>query len=718
MHFSHVVVVLIEILVVILCSRLLGSLVHRFGQPLVVGEIAAGILLGPSFLGAIAPKLELAIFPQASGSYLELLAQVGLIFFMFLIGLELNPQYLQGRLRLALWVSNLSVLLPFGLGIGLAIGLQRFYPAILVQGVGLLPVSLFLGVALSITAFPVLARILTERNLQRTPLGSLALTCAAIDDLTAWCLLAIAIAVTRTNSMVAAIPTIILAILFCGGMLTLGRRWLGNVISRWYARSGELSQVLLATIYMGVLVSALLTELIGIHFIFGAFLLGVVLPKNQELTRDLALRTEDFVLTILLPVFFAYSGLRTDLSRLNQPALWFIGVLILVVAIAGKVGGAYLAARWGKLSSREAQTLGWLMNTRGLTELVVLNIGLSLGVISSELFTLLVIMALVTTVMTTPLLNRLYPQRRILSLPQPQLANAESAYQVLVPLANPRTQRELLSVATDLALSDRGMGVIYPTNLLEINNDYGFNDMPVEVEAELQSLQQGMDRLLAGMRFPPTAVLPIIRSSGNVGRDLCQLADQARVDLVLAGWHRSTVGDSRLGGRVGYLLNHAPTDVAIYVNKDSDSSRRHLLVPYGGSSHDDLSLELALRLLLGQPQRQLRLLQFEAIAGAELSAEARALLDQLSPELRDRIRYECLWQQDPLDFLIEATAEADLTLVGTSRSWGLARKTLGFYPDRLVEACHSSLIVTRRYTAMSRHLSPQTLSLATIQSES
>lgn len=714
MHFSHVVVVLIEILVVILCSRLLGSLVHRFGQPLVVGEIAAGILLGPSFLGAIAPKLELAIFPRASGSYLELLAQVGLIFFMFLIGLELNPQYLQGRLRLALWVSNLSVLLPFGLGVGLAIGLQRFYPAILVQGVGLLPVSLFLGVALSITAFPVLARILTERNLQRTPLGSLALTCAAIDDLTAWCLLAVAIAVTRTNSITAAIPTIILAVLFCGGMLTLGRRWLGGVISRWYARSGELSQVLLATIYMGVLVSALLTELIGIHFIFGAFLLGVILPKNHDLTRDLALRTEDFVLTILLPVFFAYSGLRTDFSRLNQPALWLIGIVILVVAIAGKVGGAYLAARWGKMSAREAQTLGWLMNTRGLTELVVLNIGLSLGVISSELFTLLVIMALVTTVMTTPLLNRLYPQRRILSLPQPQLPNSDSAYQVLVPLANPQTQRQLLSVAADLALSDRGMGVIYPTNLLEINNDYGFDDMPVEVEAELQSLQQGMDRLLAGLpRLPQTAVLPIIRSSGNVGHDLCELADQAGVDLILAGWHRSTVGDSRLGGRVGYLLNHAPTDVAIYVNKGSHPAQQRLLVPYGGSSHDDLSLELALRLLLGHPQRQLRLLQFEAIAGAELSAEARDLLDSLSPQLRDRIRYECLWQQDPLDFLIEATAAADLTLVGTSRSWGLARKTLGFYPDRLVEACHSSLIVTRRYIAISRHLSPQTLSLAT-----
>jgi Kef-type K+ transport system membrane component KefB len=379
----------------------MGAACRQIQQPLVIGEIIAGILLGPSLLGLIAPDFKLWLFPVETLPYLNILSQIGLIFFMFLIGLELNPKYLSGQLETAILTSHVSILVPFSLGNLLALVL---YPLVSNADVSFTAFALFLGAAMSITAFPVLARIITENNLQGTKLGTLALTCAAVDDVTAWCLLALAIAVSRTGTVAGAFPTIILAIVYIVLMVTLGRKFLQRLLIH-YKRTGRLTQLTLAGIYMGIVISALITELIGIHFIFGAFLLGAVMPKNAGLVKELAEKTEDFVLIFLLPIFFAYSGLRTEIGLLNRPELWLLCGAVLVVAITGKFVGTYVAARVSGINNRDATALGWLMNTRGLTELIVLNIGLSLGVITPLLFTMLVIMALVTTFMTSPLLE-------------------------------------------------------------------------------------------------------------------------------------------------------------------------------------------------------------------------------------------------------------------------------------------------------------------------
>ncbi|GFE71866.1 hypothetical protein CFPU101_44760 [Chroococcus sp. FPU101] len=387
----------------------MGLVCRWLKQPLVIGEIVAGIMLGPSLLGLISPELSAILFPSATLPFLNVLSQIGLIFFMFLIGFELNPSYLKGQLNTAILISHVSIVVPFSLGSILALIL---YPILSNKTVNFTAFALFLGSAMSITAFPVLARIITENNLQKTRLGILALTCAAVDDVTAWCLLAVSIAVTRTNSMIGAIPTIIESIIYIVFML-MAVRWLLNKLATHYQRSGKLTQFVLAGIYMGVVVSALITEYIGIHLIFGAFLLGAALPKHPGLVKELAEKTEDFVLIFLLPIFFAYSGLQTEIGLLNNPQTWLLCALVVAVAIAGKYVGTYIAARVCQIPKREASALGWMMNTRGLTELIVLNIGLSFGVISPLLFTMLVIMALMTTFMTSPLLEKTYPKALI-----------------------------------------------------------------------------------------------------------------------------------------------------------------------------------------------------------------------------------------------------------------------------------------------------------------
>ncbi|HAX80566.1 MAG TPA: sodium:proton antiporter, partial [Cyanobacteria bacterium UBA11372] len=307
-----VVLVLLQVLIVIGLSRLVGLVFRWLNQPLVIGEIVAGIMLGPSLFGWVAPDLAATLFPTNTIPFLEVLSQVGLIFFMFLIGLELNPKYLKSNLDIAILTSHVSILTPFSLGALLALLL---YPLVSNSNVSFTAFALFLGAAMSITAFPVLARIITENNLQGTRLGTLALTCAAVDDVTAWCLLAVAIAVTRTNSMAGALPTIIESIIYIVFMLTVVR-WFLQRLAAYYRRTGRLTQLVVALIYMGVVASALITEWIGIHLIFGAFLLGAAMPKNAGLVRELAEKTEDFVLIFLLPVFFAYSGLRTEIGLL------------------------------------------------------------------------------------------------------------------------------------------------------------------------------------------------------------------------------------------------------------------------------------------------------------------------------------------------------------------------------------------------------------------
>ncbi|MGI0490021.1 cation:proton antiporter [Pantanalinema rosaneae CENA516] len=710
MKFDTVVLVLIEILIVIGLSRLVGLGFRRIKQPLVIGEIVAGILLGPSLLGLLAPDLAATLFPPSTIAYLGVLSQIGLIFFMFLIGLELDPKYLKNHLDVAVLISHVSILVPFLFGTLLSLGL---YPLVSNAGVSFTAFALFLGAAMSITAFPVLARILTENNLQGTRLGTLALTCAAVDDVTAWCLLALAIAVTRTNSMLAAVPTILEAALYTGLMVTVVQQFLRR-LSTHYDRAGRLSQFALATIYMGVLVSALITELIGIHLIFGAFLLGAVMPKHAGLTRELAQKTEDFVLTFLLPIFFAYSGLRTQIGLLNSPGLWLLCAAVVLVAIVGKYLGTYGAARFCRIEHREASALGWLMNTRGLTELIVLNIGLSLNVISPLLFTMLVIMALVTTFMTSPLLEWTYPQQQVLEeVVEPSPTEMTADYRVLVPIANPHTQKGLIQLAISIALGNTPYradapisAVVHPLSLIQLEEDYAYESIPAEVdrliEQRLKQVRELVDTL--GLPYGQSFVHPIVWVTSDVAQEVNLIAERDQMDLILLGWHRPAFSRNRLGGRVGQILSTARTDVAVFVDRQH-GKLENLLVPYMPNIHNDLGLEIALRLLVNCRNTSLTVLRVtQEPASQTLTHEFRLLLEQLPRAVRDRIYLPVVETNNPIEAVIEASGQADLTIAGASREWGLDRQTLGYYTDELAVRCRSSLLITRRYSQVTSHL--------------
>jgi Kef-type K+ transport system membrane component KefB len=393
--------------VILVGSRLVGLLFKRIHQPQVIGEMAAGILLGPSLLGWAAPALSNALFPQTSLGYLNALSQVGLVLFMFLVGFSLDPKELRGHGRAALLTSHVSIALPFCLGSALALFL---YGRLSSPGVAFTSFALFMGAAMSITAFPVLARILTERKLLGSRVGTLSIACAAVDDVTGWCILAYIVVLVRSEK--ASTP----AWLMVGGALAyvlimvFGIRRLLPRFEALYRKEGRHTDGAISMMIALALASALATEWLGIHLVFGAFLMGAIMPKNQEFVQSLHQKMESVTIIVLVPLFFAFSGLRTNIGMVTG-RLWVYTLVVIAVAIAGKFGGSMLAARLAGVSWRDATSLGILMNTRGLMELIALNIGLDIGVISQAMFTIMVIMALVTTFMTSPLLEWVYPSR-------------------------------------------------------------------------------------------------------------------------------------------------------------------------------------------------------------------------------------------------------------------------------------------------------------------
>lgn len=400
---SHILPqVLLTLVTVIVTARILGTAFQWLGQPRVIGEVVAGIVLGPSLLGRLSPEATSFLFPSSIMPILGVLAQLGVILYMFLVGLELNSEMLRSHAGSTVAISHASILAPFMLGAVLALGIYRTYAP---TGVSFTSFALFMGVAMAITAFPVLARILTDLGIERSALGVVALSCAAADDVTAWCLLAFVVGVAQ-NDLHGAVITLIMSAGYIALMFGLARpglaRWLGS------ATGMRLSNEVTAWVLVAVLTSSLITEAIGIHAIFGAFLLGAIIPHDSDIARSFRRKLEDVVSILLLPAFFAFTGARTQIGLLSQPYDWLICGIIILVATIGKFGGTVAAARFTGFDWRTSAALGVLMNTRGLMELIVLNIGLDMGVISPPLFAMMVLMALATTIATTPILLSLY----------------------------------------------------------------------------------------------------------------------------------------------------------------------------------------------------------------------------------------------------------------------------------------------------------------------
>ena len=401
---------LLQVAVILAVARAVGWIFRKMHQPQVVGEMVAGILLGPSLLGLAAPGAFNFLFPPQSLGFLNALSQIGLVLFMFLVGLELDARFLKSQRLVALFTSHVSIVFPFMLGTLLALYL---YPRLANNSVTFIQFALFIGTAMSITAFPVLARILTERKLLRTTLGAVTIACAAVDDVTGWIILAIVVLLIRTSGgFISTLVTIGGVALYILVMWVLVRRLLYRLETKFEQR-GALSQDTLAIILLLVLASSLVTERLGIHALFGAFLMGVIMPKHPSFVHALTEKLNDVAVVLLLPIFFAFNGLRTSIGLVSGAANWFYTALIIFVAILGKFGGSTVAARVSGMSWREASSIGVLMNTRGLMELVLLNIGLDIGVISPALFTMMVLMALVTTFMTSPVLEWIYYSRVI-----------------------------------------------------------------------------------------------------------------------------------------------------------------------------------------------------------------------------------------------------------------------------------------------------------------
>ncbi len=413
-HLDTLFHVLVTLAAVIALGALFAKICRYLGQPPVIGEILAGLALGPSVLGEISPEAMHWLIPTAAadphGSVthsLKVIAQLGVILYMFLVGLELNLDQLKHKAQSAVAISHASIILPFTLGVIFALWLHERVDQIPVPFTSF---SLFLGVAMSITAFPVLARILTDRGLQQTPVGSIALSCAAVDDVTAWCLLSLVVGIAQGN-----LADVTYVFLFVGLFLLVVwfvvRPLLTAYLHRIERNRDGIAPHAVTLIYVAILTAAATTEQLGIHAIFGAFLLGAIIPSDSRIAASFRSKLIEPVSVLMLPAFFALTGMRTEIGLLNSPDQWLICLAVIAVAVIGKFGGTYLAAITAGETSRDATILGMLMNTRGLMELIVLNIGLDLGVIGKNLFAMMVIMALVTTMMTAPVISRLMPAR-------------------------------------------------------------------------------------------------------------------------------------------------------------------------------------------------------------------------------------------------------------------------------------------------------------------
>jgi Kef-type K+ transport system membrane component KefB len=397
---------ILQVGVILVVARVAGKLFSKIGQPQVVGEMIGGILLGPSLFGWVAPGMFNTVFPASSVGPLSALSQIGLVLFMFMVGLSLNSSAISGNGRAAVLISHVSMVIPFCTGVLIAL---YIYPRLADDSYSFTGFALFMGASMSVTAFPVLARILVERNLLDSRIGSLSIACAAVDDVTGWCVLAYVIVTIRASRSAAPAYIMALEALAYAILMLFAVKPLLTWFERSFTSNKRLTENAFALTVLLMLSSALVTEWLGLHLIFGAFVMGAIMPRNREFTLHVLQKFESLTVVVLLPLFFGLSGLRMSINVIRGPEMWSYALLVIVAAVASKLGGSMMAARCAGIGWKDAAALGILLNTRGLMELIILNVGLEIGAISQAVFSIMVLMALVTTFMTTPLLSLLYP---------------------------------------------------------------------------------------------------------------------------------------------------------------------------------------------------------------------------------------------------------------------------------------------------------------------
>lgn len=539
LHHS-IALLILQIVIIIIAARFFGWIFKKMGQPSVIGEILAGILLGPSLLGLYFPEVSGFLFPKQSLGSLQVLSQIGLILFMFVIGMELNLKALQSKAHDAIVISHASIIIPFSLGVGLA---YFIYQAHAPEHIDFTSFALFIGIALSITAFPVLARIIQERGIHKTKLGAVVITCAAADDITAWCLLAVVIAVVKAGSVVSALYTIFFALAYVVFMIKILRPFLKK-IGKHYQSDKELDQSAVAIFFIVLLLSSFITETIGIHALFGAFMAGAVMPANMNLRKLLIGKIEDVALVLFLPIFFVISGLRTEIGLINDPQLWEVTGLIILLAIVGKFVGSAIAAKVVGQNWKDSLTIGALMNTRGLMELVALNIGYELGVLKAEIFAMMVIMALVTTFMAGPILeliNKIFKDKESKTL---EKISSITKHKFLLFFRRQERGVALVKLADSLSkkvednTSLTAVHMIPSQGLQQMDADMYEKEIFSPVVTKANSLNR--------------EISPLFKVSHDVSSDLADIANKGEYDLLLMNLEDSIFEGSFLGRILGF----------------------------------------------------------------------------------------------------------------------------------------------------------------------
>src|SRR3984885_2025698 len=606
--FNHLVAaVFLALAIVLIVCRIFGYVATKVGQPRVMGEVIAGLVLGPSLLGAISANWQATFFPTDTLAAIGTIANLGLIFYMFLVGLEVDRGQLKGKVAQAAAISNASVAIPMLLGIAIALPLYKLVG----PDKKFVAFALFMGVSMSITAFPVLARILAERRMIKRPVGALTIACAAIDDVTAWFLIALATAVAASGTFGDVVKTIAEAVAFTLFMVFVVRRVLARMATA-FDEVGRIPTGWFAAIIIGVLLSAYIPQEINIAFIFGGFIMGIIMPRHARLSEEITRRIDDFVVTLLLPIFFVYTGLRTNVGLLDRPELWLITLALIAVAILGKLAGASIAARVAGYDWKASAVIGTLMNTRGLTELIVLNLALDAGAISNTLFAMLVIMAVVTTLMAGPLLKLIDPKNVFGRGVEDEFADAALAAvqahpELPVPdrsiLVAPQTDAaipQLVALAEPLARSTPPRELIIarlvrPPRGAGAGVGGGVQSENLALEQSSREINETRERLAThggvapGGGAAPTHPAP--RPS-----HILHIVGHEPIVLVLTEGRRRIIGDGVPLGDVGDLMEEASSDVAVLVAKEGDPIElgpdHPVVVPFGGAEHDWAALEL------------------------------------------------------------------------------------------------------------------------------
>ncbi|ASW76419.1 transporter [Chryseobacterium piperi] len=564
---------LAQIVTIILVARLFGWICMKIKQPTVIGEMIAGIVLGPSLVGMYFPEFSAFLFPKESLGNLQFLSQIGLILFMYIVGMELDLSVLRKKAHDAVVISHASIIIPFALGIGLSYFVYREFAP---EGIQFTSFALFIAISMSITAFPVLARIVQERNLQKTKLGTVVITCAAADDITAWCILAAVIAIVKAGSFASSIYVILMAIAYVFLMIKIVRPFLKR-IGDLQAGKNTINKPMVAIFFLTLILSAYATEVIGIHALFGAFMAGAIMPENAKFRTLFIDKVEDVALVLLLPLFFVFTGLRTQIGLLNDTHLWMTAGFIILTAVVGKFAGSALTAKFLGINWKESLTIGALMNTRGLMELIVLNIGYDLGVLSPEIFAMLVIMALFTTFMTGPALdfiNYIFKSKK-----DQEIGHGDngSKYRVLLSFDNPESGSTLLRLAHDFTHKMNGNKSITAMNIAPVDEMHAYEINEYENEQFKNVIETSHDLQLE--------VTTLFKASTDIENDLTNISNKGNYDLLLIMLGKSMYEGSLLGRLLGFTTKIINPEKLLNTVKGKSSI-------FNNSPFDDFTLQI------------------------------------------------------------------------------------------------------------------------------